>query len=158
MGTVVQIKQAVRAFRRAPRLSIAAVLCIAIGMAATGSVATLINLTTIKPLPFPHADRLVRIWNEEIGVRLSFGAKPSHIFGLFLRQGLLLAFLGLGVGIVVALALGQSMSSLLVGITAVDPATYVIIAVLFVLVAVAACLFPAWRATRVDPMHVLRYE
>ncbi len=68
MITFAELKQAVRAFRRAPRLSIAAVLCIAIGMAATASVATLINLTTIKPLPFPDADRLVRIWNEEVGV------------------------------------------------------------------------------------------
>ena len=101
---------------------------------------------------------LVRQRRSEIGVRLSFGAKPAHIFKLFLKQGLLLAFMGLGVGIVAALGLGQSMSSLLVGITAVDPMTYMSIATLFVLVAIAACLFPAWRATRVDPMEVLRYE
>ena len=51
--------------RRSPRLSVAAVLCIALGMAATAAVATLISLTTFRPLPFPDAERLVRIWNTE---------------------------------------------------------------------------------------------
>ncbi|MGH8167494.1 MAG: hypothetical protein ACREQ1_09655, partial [Woeseiaceae bacterium] len=56
-----------RGLRRSPRLSIAVVFCMALGMAATAAVATLIDLTTFRAPPFPHAERFVRLWNSEAG-------------------------------------------------------------------------------------------
>lgn len=62
------MRLALRGLRSALRLSVAAVLCIGLGAAATTSVATLVEATLIRPLPFPHAERLVRVWFEEPGV------------------------------------------------------------------------------------------
>jgi putative ABC transport system permease protein len=77
---------------------------------------------------------------------------------LILRQGLLLTLIGIGIGLVGALALTRVMSSLLFGVDATDPATFTIIVVLLTVVSLIACYIPAWRATRVNPLIALRYE
>jgi putative ABC transport system permease protein len=94
--------------------------------------------------------------SAEVGVRMSFGARGDDIFGLFLRHGLLLAVFGVGIGIGAATALSRSIAGLLVGVTAQDPPTYAAAALLFISVAAAASLVPAWRAARIEPMQVLR--
>jgi len=73
-------------------------------------------------------------------------------------QGLRLVGFGVGVGLVAAWALSRAMKSLLVGVNAADPITFVTVAVLLALVALAACLVPASRASSVDPLVALRYE
>jgi putative ABC transport system permease protein len=73
-------------------------------------------------------------------------------------HGLKLNLSGIVVGIVIGLALTRFMSSLLFGVSAADPLTYVTVTLLLLVVAVAACLVPARRAARVDPMVALRYE
>jgi putative ABC transport system permease protein len=77
---------------------------------------------------------------------------------LVLGQGIGSAIAGVGIGLVAGLALTRLMSSLLFGVTANDGFTFASVAILLVLVAMAACAIPAWRATRVDPLVALRHE
>ena len=95
---------------------------------------------------------------NEIGVRVTLGARPAEIFRIIVGQGLRLALLGVGFGLAAALAVTRLLQSFLFGISAYDPATYAAVAVLLVFVALAACLLPARRATRMDPVAALRYE
>lgn len=95
---------------------------------------------------------------REIGVRVALGAQPSGIRRQVLVRGLRLAAWGIGIGVAGALALGQALSSLLFGLTPADPLAWACAIGLLLLVAVAACLLPALRATRVDPMIALRSE
>jgi ABC-type antimicrobial peptide transport system permease subunit len=96
--------------------------------------------------------------SREIGVRLALGADPFGIGAMVVRQGMRLAVIGVGVGIVAALGLAQAIRGLLFGVPANDPVVFVAIPVLLSLVALAAVSIPAWRATRIDPLQTLRTE
>jgi putative ABC transport system permease protein len=95
---------------------------------------------------------------HEIGVRMALGAGRGDVMGMILREGLLLAFIGIAIGVAGALALTRFLRSLLFEIKPTDPATFVGVAILLALVALAACYIPARRAMKVDPMVALRYE
>lgn len=95
---------------------------------------------------------------REIGIRLALGAQDGDVLQMVLRQGAKLALLGVVIGIGASLGLTRLMTSLLYGITAHDPLTFVAVAGLLIVVAVLACYIPARRATLVDPMVALRYE
>jgi len=95
---------------------------------------------------------------SEIGVRVTMGAQPTDVFRLIVGEGLRLALIGVGVGLAAALALTRLLKTFLYGISAYDPLTFVGVSVLLTIVAVAACYFPARRATLVDPLVALRYE
>lgn len=95
---------------------------------------------------------------HEIGIRMAVGAQTGEVFRMVVREGLRLSLTGLAVGLVGALWLGRAGSSLLFGISAADPLTFLTVSVLLTSVAVAACYFPARRAMKVDPMVALRQE
>jgi len=95
---------------------------------------------------------------HEIGVRTALGAQRRDIFGLFIGSGMRLAGIGLVVGAAAAFLATRAMTSLLFGVSASDPITYIAIAAILALAAFAACYVPARRALAVDPIVALRYE
>jgi len=95
---------------------------------------------------------------HEIGIRMALGAEPSQVMRLILTHGLKLALIGVAIGIAGALGLTRYISSLLFGISATDPLTFIGMALLLLAVALLACYIPARRAMKVDPMVALRYE
>jgi len=94
----------------------------------------------------------------ELGIRLALGAQRSDILRRVLREGAILAALGLAIGLITSLALARLMDSLLFGVTARDPFTFSVVAVVLAGVALLASYVPARRATRVDPIQALRHE
>jgi len=94
----------------------------------------------------------------EIGVRIALGASQGHVLRMILRQGIQLTLLGLLLGLAGALVLTRVLASSLFGVSALDPITFAAVPTLLLLVTIAACLVPARRAAKVDPMRTLRYE
>jgi len=94
----------------------------------------------------------------EIGVRMALGAQSHDVLRLILRQGLLLTLGGLVAGIGGAILLTRFLTGLLFEVKPNDPFTYAVVASLLAMVAIAACLIPARRATKVDPLVALRCE
>jgi putative ABC transport system permease protein len=95
---------------------------------------------------------------REIGIRIALGAQKAVLLRGFVRQGLRLAGAGVAVGLAAAAGLTRLMSSLLFGVTALDPLTYAVVSALLLVVSVLASYFPARRATVIDPVHALRGE
>ena len=95
---------------------------------------------------------------REIGLRMALGAQPSGVLRWITGQGMLVAAAGIGLGLASASVLSRVLASLLFDIQPRDSATFAVVAALLSAVAVAACLVPARRAARVDPMVALRDE
>jgi putative ABC transport system permease protein len=95
---------------------------------------------------------------QELGVRMALGAQRRDIFSLVLKQGIILALIGVAIGLAGAIGLSKALASVLYGISATDPVTFISVAVIMLAVALVACFFPARKATKVDPLTAMRYE
>jgi putative ABC transport system permease protein len=95
---------------------------------------------------------------REIGVRMALGATPSGMLSLILAESMKLILFGVVIGVAAALGLTRMLASMLYGITTTDPVIFVSVTLLLVVIALAACLIPARRAMRIDPMVALRHE
>ncbi len=95
---------------------------------------------------------------HEMGIRIALGAKPREVLRLVVRQAMLLVLAGVAIGLLASLALTRLMKGLLFSVSVTDPITFVVISLLMTLIALLACLIPARRATKVDPLVALRCE
>jgi putative ABC transport system permease protein len=95
---------------------------------------------------------------QELGIRIALGAQRRDVLRLVLGQGARLTLLGVALGLLAALAFARLLASMLFGVSATDPLTFVGVVALLGIVALLACFIPARRATRVDPIVALRYE
>jgi predicted permease len=100
----------------------------------------------------------VRRRTREIGIRMALGAKPQAVLGMVLRQGLTLTGVGLGIGVLIAFALGRFTASVLYGTSGTDLLTFAIVSAVLLAAATVAILIPAFRAAHVEPTTALRYE
>jgi putative ABC transport system permease protein len=123
-------------------------------LTAFGGVALFLSLVGLYALMAYSVQQRI----PEIGIRMALGAQRSSVMRLVLQQGAALALTGIALGCVCAWALTRSLASLLFEVKPTDGLTFVGAAILFCVVALAACYLPARRATRVDPMIALRYE
>jgi predicted permease len=101
---------------------------------------------------------LVSSRTREIGIRMALGSQPGGVRKLIVGQGMKLAVSGIALGLLAAFALTRVVASVLYGVSATDVVTFVGVALLLVAVALLACLIPAQRATKIDPLVALRYE
>ena len=95
---------------------------------------------------------------REIGIRIALGAPRRTVLGHVLRQGTVVALVGIAIGLAGSFGLTRLIANQLFGVSATDPTTFVIVATLLMLVTLTACYLPARRATKVDPMAALRHE
>jgi ABC-type antimicrobial peptide transport system permease subunit len=95
---------------------------------------------------------------REIGMRMVLGAAPAQVIALFLRRGAVQLGIGLVIGVAGAFGVGRLLQAILVQTSPRDPLTLVSIVALLTIVAAVACIIPALRATRLDPLHALRHE
>jgi putative ABC transport system permease protein len=100
----------------------------------------------------------IALRTQEIGIRMALGARRRGILLMVMRKGMLLTLIGTAIGLAAAFALTRWMASMLFGVTASDPLTYVIVLLVSLGASVLACSIPARRATRVDPLVALRNE
>ncbi|HRI16048.1 MAG TPA: ABC transporter permease, partial [Verrucomicrobiota bacterium] len=123
-------------------------------LALLGALALLLAMLGIYAVISQGVGQRIR----ELGVRLALGAQPRDLRGLILGQGLRLAAIGVVLGALAAVGVSRLLSSLLVGISAADLVTWLLVPLLLLIAAIAACWLPARRASRVDPMVALRSE
>lgn len=101
---------------------------------------------------------LQRLDERLIGIRMALGAQQPQVWWLVLRRGIIQLTTGLILGLAGALGVGRLLQSMLVRTTPADLVTLVSISVVLIAVAIGACLWPAWQATRLDPVNARRYE
>jgi ABC-type antimicrobial peptide transport system permease subunit len=123
-------------------------------LAIAGAMALLLGIVGIYGVISYAVSRRTR----EIGIRLALGAEPGAVRAMVVRQGLMLAAIGVAIGLITASGLMQLMKSLLFGISPLDPPTYVAVPVVLALAAVLASYLPARRAAAVDPVEALKAE
>ena len=116
----------------------------------------------LRPLQFPDPERIVLLEginprpNHELGVRMALGAQIVDVLKLVLQRAMLLAIAGIGIGVIGAAALTRYMTTLLFGVKPIDTMTFVGVALVLAAVVFVACLVPARRAAKIDPLEALR--
>jgi putative ABC transport system permease protein len=134
--------------------SIVGIAYVATMMAVLGAVAlVLASVGVFGVMSYSVSERM-----HEIGVRMSMGAQTKHILSLVLRSGMLLTGVGLAIGLPIAMLMARGLSSILYGVQAIDPATFIGLPTLLFTVAAFACYLPARRAANLDPLRALRQD
>jgi ABC-type antimicrobial peptide transport system permease subunit len=123
-------------------------------LATAAAVALLLGLIGIYGVVAYAVSQRTR----EIGIRLAIGARPGELKGMFVRHMVMLASVGVGIGLAAAAGLTRLMSSLLFGISPLDPLTYAAVPPVLLTAAVLASYLPARRVASVDPMEALKLE
>jgi hypothetical protein len=123
-------------------------------LALAGGMALLLGVVGIYGVTAYMVSQRTR----EMGIRMALGARGPQLTGMIVRDGVKLAALGAGLGLLAALGLSRAMSALLFGVGAADPRTYVLVALALLAAATAASYVPARRATKIDPAEALRAE
>jgi ABC-type antimicrobial peptide transport system permease subunit len=95
---------------------------------------------------------------QEFGIRMAMGARPAEMLRMVIRQTLVTASVGAGVALIVAYAATRGLGNLLIGVRGNDPVTFAATLAVILLVALAATAWPAWRASRIDPLVALRMD
>jgi putative ABC transport system permease protein len=95
---------------------------------------------------------------RELGIRMSLGATPAGMLRLILSESIQLILFGVAIGVAAAFGLSRMLASMLYGVSSTDPRIFLSVTTLLVVIALAACLIPARRAMRIDPMAALRHE
>jgi putative ABC transport system permease protein len=142
--TMTQMMSATLAERRFALLLLGGFAVVALSLAAIGIYGVMAYAVTQR--------------TREIGIRIAMGAQTSDVLKLIIKQGLSLSLIGVVVGLVGSFALTRLMTDLLFGVSATDPLTFIVIALLLAFVMLLACWIPARRATKVDPMVALKCE
>ena len=101
---------------------------------------------------------LVSQRTQEIGIRMALGAQSKDVLRMVVGEGFRMVFLGVVIGVSAGIGLTRYLASLFFGVSPANPATYLEVALIMISIALVACLLPAWRAIRVNPMVALRYE
>jgi putative ABC transport system permease protein len=130
-----------------PRLNaslLAVFACVALLVAAIG---------TYGVLAYAVSQR-----TKELGLRMALGADRHDLLRLVVREGMIVAAAGIVMGVLIAVAMGRALSALVFGISVWDPMTYAGVLIVLAAVSLIACLVPAFRASRVDPMAALRLD
>jgi putative ABC transport system permease protein len=134
--------------------SIVGIAYVATMMAVLGAIAlVLASVGVFGVMSYSVSER-----THEIGIRMSMGAQTSNVLALVLRSGMLLTVLGLAIGLPIAFLLAQALSSLLFGVQAADPVSFIGLPLLLLAVAGIACYLPARRAAHLDPLRALRHD
>jgi putative ABC transport system permease protein len=134
--------------------SIIGIAYVATMMAVLGAIAlVLASVGVFGVMSYSVSER-----SHEIGIRLSLGAQTTDILRMVLRSGMTLTVLGLAIGLPIAFALARMLASLLFGVEAADPFSFIGLPFILAAVAALACYLPARRAARLDPLKALRYE
>jgi ABC-type antimicrobial peptide transport system permease subunit len=147
-----EVKTLMALHRDGPTVRVARLGSVLFG--AFGGLAMLLSLLGIYGLKAYAIARRTR----EIGIRMALGANRHDVVAMILRESAWLTAMALGLGLVLALAVGKLAGSFLYNVPAMDPLTFSVVPLLLLVATLVACTVPARRAARVDPMEALRYE